>query len=92
MADNKVKSISFIDEDNKKVEFEVIEQTTISGMNYLMVCEANGEEESEAFILKEIKKDDDDVIYDEVVDDIELQAVAKVFEELLDEDFDIQMD
>ena len=90
MAENK-KTIIFTDENNDKVEFEVIEQTTITGINYLLVCEANESEESDAFILKEIKNNDDDVIYDEVIDDIELQAVGKVFGELLDEGFDIQM-
>ena len=85
------KTISFIDENNEKVEFEVIEQTTIAGMNYLLVCEDGDDEESEAFILKEIKNNADDVIYDEVIDDIELQAVAKVFGELLDDDVDLQM-
>ena len=85
------KTISFIDENNEKVEFEVIEQTTIAGMNYLLVCEGSEDEESDAFILKEIKNNADDVIYDEVIDDIELQAVAKVFGELLDDDVDLQM-
>lgn len=90
MANNR--TIEFYDENNKKVEFEVLEQTTISGNNYLLVCDADDTEESEAFILKEIKKNDNDVFYDDVVDDVELQAVAKVFEELLDEGFDIQVD
>lgn len=90
MADNKIKTIKFIDEDNKEVEFEVIEQTTIAGMNYLLVCDG-ADDESDAFVLKEIKKDDDDVIYDEVIDDVELQAVAKVFVELLDDGYDIQL-
>ena len=87
MASLESKYIVFTDESNKEVKFEVLEQTTISGNNYLLVC---GDDE-EAFILKEIKKNDDDVFYDEVIDDVELQAVAKVFEELLDEDFDIQI-
>lgn len=64
-----------------------------------MVCDAGApEEQADAYILRE-KKDVDttsegketEIIYDEVVDDIELQAVAKVFAELLD-DCDIQVD
>ncbi len=85
------KTISFIDENNEKVEFEVIEQTTIAGMNYLLVCEECADEECAAFILKEIKNNADDVIYDEVMDDVELEAVAKVFGELLEDDVDLQM-
>ncbi|MBE5935108.1 MAG: DUF1292 domain-containing protein [Lachnospiraceae bacterium] len=90
MAENK-KTIMFTDENNEQIAFEVLEQTTITGINYLLVCDAHDEEESDAFILKEIKNNDDDIVYDEVIDDIELQAVAKVFGELLDEGFDIQL-
>ena len=90
MADNKIKTIKFTDDDNNEVEFEVIEQTTIAGMNYLLVCDG-ADDESDAFVLKEIKKNDDDVIYDEVIDDVELQAVAKVFVELLDDGYDLQI-
>ena len=90
MKDNK-KTISFTDDNNEKVEFEVIEQTMINGINYLLVCDGQDDDESEAFILKEIKNNDEDVIYEEVIDDIELQAVAKVFGELLDDGFDIQI-
>ena len=93
MAD-KNQNIVFTTFDDEKVEFEVVEQTKISGVNYLLVCEAGAsEEEAEAFILKEgtNEEDSNEIIYDEVVDDIELQAVAKVFAELLD-DCDIQVD
>ena len=76
-------------------KFEIIEQTTINGDNYLLVCDSDApEDEADAYILREKKNEDSndaEVIYDEVVDDIELQAVAKVFAELLD-DCDIQVD
>ena len=93
MAD-KAQNIIFTTFEDEKVEFEVIEQTKISGVNYLLVCDADAsEEEADAFILKEITNEENskEIIYDEVVDDIELQAVAKVFAELL-EDCDIQVD
>ena len=81
--------------DDEKIEFEVIEQTTINGNNYLLVCDSDApEDEADAYILREKKNEDSndaEVIYDEVVDDVELQAVAKVFAELLD-DCDIQVD
>ena len=92
MADNKKNnSIVFTGDNGENIEFEVIEQTTISGNNYLLVCTTDDGEESDAFILKEISKSGDDVVYDEVIDDIEFTAVAKVFDELLDEGFDMHM-
>ena len=86
--DEKIIFTTFEDE---KIEFEVIEQTKINGINYLLVCDADDEEEADACILKETNTDDNEVIYDEVVDDIELKAVAKVFAELLD-DCDLKLD
>ena len=82
--------IMFTTSDNEKIEFTVLEQTTINGNNYILVCDSNApEEEADALILKEIQKKGEDIVYDDVVDDIELQAVAKVFAELMD-DIDIQ--
>ena len=90
MADRDDKII-FTTFENEEVEFEVIEQTMINGINYLLVCDAEDDEEADAFILKQTNNDDNEVIYDEVVDDIELKAVAKVFAELLD-DCDLKLD
>lgn len=92
----KEENLVFTTLDDEKIEFEIIEQTTINGNNYLLVCDSDApEDEADAYILREKKNDDDsndaEVIYDEVVDDVELQAVAKVFAELLD-DCDIQVD
>ena len=89
MSDNKDEKIIFNTFDDEKVEFEVIEQTMINGINYLLVCDADDEEETDAAILKEVNINEKEVIYEDVVDETELKAVAKVFAELLD-DCDIQ--
>lgn len=80
--------VTFITSDNEEVEFSVLEQTTINGKNYLLVVCDEDEEEADALILKEVSNEEDDVIYDIVEDDIELNAVSSVFAELL-EDYDI---
>ena len=80
--------VTFITSDNEEVEFSVLEQTTINGKNYLLVVCDEHEEEADALILKEVSNEEDDVIYDIVEDDIELNAVSSVFAELL-EDYDI---
>lgn len=85
MADQ---SISFITDDGSKVTFYVVEQTMIAGVNYLLVADEQ-EEESEAYIMKEVMDRDDQVVYELVEDDHELSAITKVFAELLD-DIDIE--
>lgn len=70
------------------VEFYVLEQTTISGKNYLLVT-LDQEGDSDAFILRGMTDDDEHTTYEMVEDDRELEAIAKVFAELM-EDVDIQ--
>ena len=48
------------------------------------------EEDSVAYILKEVQTENEDVIYAMVEDDVELNAISKVFAEILD-DVDIEM-
>ena len=85
--DNKPEEIIFISEDGEEVTFAVIEQTRLGGINYLLVSTTNeNEEEAEALILKEVSQDtDEDAVYDIVEDDSELELVAKIFHELLDD-------
>ncbi|RBP60094.1 uncharacterized protein DUF1292 [Herbinix hemicellulosilytica] len=82
---NKPDEIVFTTDDGEEVVFEVIEQTRLGGVNYLLVCTTDGEEE-EALILKDISKDTDaEAVYDIVDDDAEFAYVSEVFKELLDD-------
>ncbi|MBQ4300664.1 MAG: DUF1292 domain-containing protein, partial [Lachnospiraceae bacterium] len=46
--------------------------------------------DTEAFILKEIQSDDTEITYEFVEDDVEFEAVVKIFEELVeDTDFEV---
>jgi uncharacterized protein YrzB (UPF0473 family) len=83
--------IVFITQDNEELQFFVLEQTMINGVNYLLVADSDNEEESNALILKETAIDNDNVIYDVVEDDNELQAISKVFIEMMD-DIDIEFE
>ncbi len=88
----KPEKIVFTTLDNEEVEFYVVEQTMLNGVNYLLVTDdSEDSDEVNALILKEISGDGDDVIYNEIEDDIELESVAKIFEELM-EDIDIQVE
>lgn len=85
--DKKPDEIIFTTEDGEEVVFRVLEQTRLGGTDYLLVSTTEEEEdEVEALILKDISKDsDEEAIYDIVEDDKELELVAEIFKELLDD-------
>ena len=69
--------------DEGTLEFYVLDETRISGRNYLLVADSE-DDEAEAMILKDVSAETDtEAIYEPVEDDVELMAVAKVFEESL---------
>lgn len=81
--------IIFKDEDGVEVEFTVIEETKINGMNYLLVAEdeEGDNEETVAYILKDVSSDQDaEALYEMVEEDEELESLSKIFAELLGED------
>ena len=84
-----MEKVAFIDpETEQEISFYILEETTIAGNHYLMVT-VDEEGDSDAFILKAVGEDDSDATYEMVDDDKELQSIAKVFAELID-DVDLQ--
>lgn len=83
--EEEIKSIEFTAEDGSVVSFTVISETRFNGFNYVLVCEPEGEE---AFILKEIQDANEDIIYEMVDDDTEIDAVGEIFRADL-EDIDL---
>ena len=78
------------EETNEEVEFFVLEQTRVSGNNYILGTDSE-EDEAECLILKDTSAaEDTESVYEIVEDEAELLGVLKVFEELL-EDVDIEM-
>lgn len=70
-------------------EFYVLEQTRVGGISYLLVTETE-DEDGDAWILKDLSKDGDiEAVYEIVEDDDEMEAVARIFSEML-EDVDIE--
>ncbi len=84
MDDNK---IEFIGDDGEVINFEVIEHAKLGGENYLLVT--MDDESDEAYVLKEIKDENDELVYYIIDDDTELDAVLTIFNSLLD-DIDIE--
>ncbi len=81
----KLEKIVFNPEGEDPVEFFVLEQTRIGGVNYILVTDFE-EGDGEALILKDISKDgEEESIFSIVSDDEELSAVAGVFENMLED-------
>lgn len=81
-----MEKITFVPDGEDAVDFYVLEQTTIAGVNYILVTDAEEDEEGEAYILKDISDSDaEERIYSMVEDDNEFDAVSAVFENMLDD-------
>lgn len=80
-----MEKITFTLADDQMVEFYVLEQTVLGGISYILVTDSEDDEE-EALILKDLSKPgDDEALYEIVDDDDELEAVSKIFQEMLDD-------
>lgn len=84
---NRPDEIFFTTDDGTEVVFRVIEQTKLAGVDYLLVSTITpDEEDEEALILKDVSREsDEEAIYDIVEDDSEIDLVAGIFKELLDD-------
>ena len=82
-----MEKVLFIDpQTNEEVEFAIEEETELNGAKYLLVSDGTEEGDSDAYILKEIRTEDEEVLYEMVEDDTEFAALAKVFSELADDE------
>ncbi len=85
-----MEKIKFQSPDGTVEEFYIEEQTMIGGVSYLLVSDSM-DEEATAYILKDVSAGtESEACYEMVEDDEELQAVYKVFEQMLD-DVDLEM-
>ncbi|MBQ0028372.1 MAG: DUF1292 domain-containing protein [Lachnospiraceae bacterium] len=81
----KLEKITFCPDGDEPVDFFVLEQTKISGVNYILVTDFE-DGDGEALILKDMSAENEpESLYQIVSDDNELQAVAGVFEDLLED-------
>ena len=85
-----MEKITFIpDDQGDAVEFYVLEETRIGGIDYILVTDSE-EGDAECLILKDLSEAEDaDAIYAIVEDETELDSVFRVFEQMLD-DVDIE--
>ena len=84
-----MEKITFVPDGGEAVDFYVLEQTTIGGVNYILVTDAEEDEEGEAYILKDMSDSNaEERVYSMVEDVTEFDAVSAVFENIL-EDIDL---
>ena len=80
-----MEKIFFTPEGEEPVQFCVLEQTRLGGIDYILVTDSE-EGDGEALILRDMSAlEDADAVYEIVTDDEELNAVAAVFENMLED-------
>ncbi len=94
--DDELETIVINFEDGEEVEFYVLEETQLMGINYYLVVsseEYDENDEIECLILKENVDESDEGygMYSFVEDEEELQGLSKIFDELL-EDSDMEVE
>ena len=86
-----METVKFTDPETKEVvEFVVEDETQLNGNKYLLVSEDANDGTLDAYILKEVVNENDEVLYEVVEDEIEFMALAKVFTELVDEETELE--
>lgn len=80
-----MEKITFIQDGEESADFFILEQTRISGINYILVTDQE-EGDGEALILKDLSSPEEtESLYEIVSDEDELGAVADMFGNLLDD-------
>lgn len=78
-------------ESGEQVDFFVLEETRINGMNYLLVTDSQEEEDGECYILKDVSQSEDkDAVYEFVENEDEIDYLFRIFTELM-EDMDVEL-
>lgn len=79
-------------DDGSEIEFTVLEKTTLGGRDYILVTDADeDEEDGECYVMRDVSEPDaEEAIYESVEDEAELNAVFRIFEEMLKGEIDIE--
>ena len=80
-----MEKIVFTPAGEEAVEFYVLEQTRLGGIDCILVTDSE-EDDGEALILRDMSAPkEEEAVYEIVADDEELNAVAAVFENMLED-------
>ena len=86
------KKITLRTDQDETVDFYVLEETRINGMDYLMVTDSMEDEDGECYVLKDLSDSgDSEAVYEFVENEDELDYLYRIFAEVLDDmDVDLQ--
>ena len=71
-------------DDGTEAEFFIIDTTKVNDIDYILVCDSADPDEG-YYILKDLSSPaDEEALYEMVEDETERDAVAQIFEQLLD--------
>ncbi len=89
---NNEEKITLQTEDGESVDFFVLEETRINGVNYLLVTDQEDEDaDGMCYILRDTSKAEEaEAVYQFVEDDDELNDLFQIFTQLLD-DADVEL-
>lgn len=77
--------------DDGEINVEVIDQTVVDGVNYLLVADVTDEEEdNDCFILKDTSNQNSDEANYEVVSDEDADKIFEIFTKMLKEEIDFK--
>ena len=80
-----MEKISFTDTaGGGEMDLYVLEQTSVNGCSYVLAAE-DPDDDCVAYILKEVREEEENAYYAIVDNDIELDAVSGIFAEMLED-------
>ncbi|WP_142414499.1 DUF1292 domain-containing protein [Hathewaya massiliensis] len=83
--EKKLETIVLMDENNKEVEFEVVEKVLVKDDKYIIVTPLE-DDSDEAIALKMEEGEEGQCIFKPVEDEEELQLVERAYEEIIEEE------
>lgn len=85
-------NIIVLNGDDGDIQVEVIDQTVIDGVTYLLVADVvtDDEEEGDCYILKDVSSADDAEASYEVVPNDEADGIFDTFEKMLQNEIDLK--
>ncbi len=87
MAEKNEQLIETIDEEGKKVTFELLDIVTVDNVEYALLLPVNSKEDSEEgeILVMRLKKEGEEFSFEAIEDDEEFNRIAEYIEELEDE-------
>ncbi len=70
--------------EDSDLELEILEETTVQGVNYILVTDAPEGEDGECYVMKDVSGPEDAEADYEFADDEESEALMQIFSALLE--------